>query len=268
MQEATERYVIHRPKRDESSNTVVIKGARRIRAVSSHHHGGLARLGDGVVLDTQLIATQQYMVVIAQTPPNAWSPYVYTSYMLFLWLCPSPCPWGILFEAGLAGDVLDLLELCAHLHDGVSYQARVQAHCAAQRVLCAGARVEAHDEVVADVVGGLQLLRGLGQEEGAPVGDAAHDAVLLEDDLAGRLCDSGGGVSMCWVVGVSERGWLLFHLGEAARAHLLASASSSLSSHRTWATHHSDHLVQHGGGSSVACLDGLKILGFVPELQC
>lgn len=34
------------------------------------------------------------------------------------------------------------------------------------------------------------------------------------------------------------------------------------------ATHHSDHLVQHRGGSSVACLDGLKILGFVPELQC
>ena len=97
-----------------------------------------------------------------------------------------------LFEARLARNVLDLFKLGAHLDNRVAYQTGVQAHCAAQRVLCAGAGVEAHDEVVADVVGGLQLLRGLGQQEGAPVGDAAHDAVLLEDDLAGRLCDSGG----------------------------------------------------------------------------
>ena len=60
-------------------------------------------------------------------------------------------------------------------------------------MLCARASIEAHDEVVADVVGGLQLPRGLGQEEGAPVGDAAHDAVLLEDDLAGGFGDSVGG---------------------------------------------------------------------------
>lgn len=105
---------------------------------------------------------------------------------------PIRLPLGTLFEGGLARNVLDLFELCAHLHDGVAYQTRIQAHCAAQRMLCAGARVEAHDEVVANVVGGLQLLRGLRQEEGAPVGHAAHDAILLEDDLAGCLCDSGG----------------------------------------------------------------------------
>lgn len=62
-------------------------------------------------------------------------------------------------------------------------------------MLCAGAGIEAHDEVVADVVRRLQLLRGLGQQESAPVGDAADDAVLLEDDFAGGLCDSGGWVS-------------------------------------------------------------------------
>jgi hypothetical protein len=57
-------------------------------------------------------------------------------------------------------------------------------------VLCAGTRIEAHDEVVAVVVCGLQLFRWLGQEEGAPVGDAADDALLVEDNLAGGFGDS------------------------------------------------------------------------------
>lgn len=97
-----------------------------------------------------------------------------------------------LSEAGLAWYVLDLLELGAHLDNGVAYQARVQAHCAAEGVLGAGAGVEAHDEVVADVVRRLQLSRGLAQEEGAPVGDAADDAILLKHNLAGGPCDSAG----------------------------------------------------------------------------
>lgn len=54
-----------------------------------------------------------------------------------------------------------------------------------------GAGIEAHDEVVACVVRDLKLLRGLGEQEGAPVGDAADDAFLLEDDLAGGFGDSG-----------------------------------------------------------------------------
>jgi hypothetical protein len=69
-----------------------------------------------------------------------------------------------LLEVGLARYVLDVLELCAHLDDGVADQARIQAHCAAEGVLGAGAGVEAHDEVVADVVGRLQLAGGLGQQ--------------------------------------------------------------------------------------------------------
>lgn len=58
-------------------------------------------------------------------------------------------------------------------------------------MLCAGARIEAHDEVVAVVVCGLQLLRWLGEEEGAPVGDAADYALLIEDNLSGGFGDSG-----------------------------------------------------------------------------
>jgi hypothetical protein len=58
-------------------------------------------------------------------------------------------------------------------------------------VLCARARIEAHDEVVTVVVCGLQLLRWLREEEGAPVGDAAHDAALVENDFARGFSDSG-----------------------------------------------------------------------------
>jgi hypothetical protein len=57
-------------------------------------------------------------------------------------------------------------------------------------VLCAGARIKAHDEVVAVVVRGLQLLRWLGEKEGAPVGDAADDTLLVEDNLACSFGDS------------------------------------------------------------------------------
>jgi hypothetical protein len=52
------------------------------------------------------------------------------------------------------------------------------------------ARVEAHDEVVAIVVGRLQFLRGPGEKEGAPVGHTAHDAVALENDSACGFGDS------------------------------------------------------------------------------
>ena len=97
-----------------------------------------------------------------------------------------------LLEARLPRNILNLLKLGPHLHNRVPDQPRIQTHGAPQRVLCAGTGIEAHDEVVADVVRRLQLLRGLGQQESAPVGDAADDAVLLEDDFAGGLCDSGG----------------------------------------------------------------------------
>jgi hypothetical protein len=53
-----------------------------------------------------------------------------------------------------------------------------------------GARIEAHDEVVARMMCRLQFLCGLGEEERAPVGYAADNAFLLENDLAGRFGDS------------------------------------------------------------------------------
>lgn len=57
-------------------------------------------------------------------------------------------------------------------------------------MLRARTRIEAHYEVVAIVVRGLQFLGRLGEQEGAPVGVAAHDAVLREDYGAGGFGDS------------------------------------------------------------------------------
>jgi hypothetical protein len=48
-------------------------------------------------------------------------------------------------------------------------------------------------------VGRLKLLRGLGEQEGAPVGVAAHDAALRQDDVACRFGDSRQCVSTSMV---------------------------------------------------------------------
>jgi hypothetical protein len=58
-------------------------------------------------------------------------------------------------------------------------------------MLCLGAGIEAHDEMVAGMMCGLEFLRRLREEESAPVGHATHDAFLLEDDLSGGFGDSG-----------------------------------------------------------------------------
>lgn len=108
----------------------------------------------------------------------------------------SPNPFLLLPELCLPWDVLDLLKLRAHLYDRIPNQARVERHSLSQGVLCAGARVEAHNEVVAVVVGRLQFLRRLGEEESAPVRNAAHDAVLLENDPAGSFGDSENNASV------------------------------------------------------------------------
>lgn len=63
-------------------------------------------------------------------------------------------------------------------------------------MLCARTRVEAHDKMVAVVVGRLQFLRSLWEEESAPVRHAAHDAVLLEYDFAGGFGDSACPISV------------------------------------------------------------------------
>jgi hypothetical protein len=83
-------------------------------------------------------------------------------------------------------------------------------------VLCLCARVEAHNEVVAIVVGCALLARRLREEESAPVCDTADDAAGCEDLIACCASDSGGCVlGVCvdrtlWVEGV------LFDLVDAA----------------------------------------------------
>jgi len=59
-------------------------------------------------------------------------------------------------------------------------------------VLCLCARVEAHDKVVAVVVGCALLARGLREQEGAPVCETADDAAGGKDLVAGCAGDSGG----------------------------------------------------------------------------
>lgn len=58
-------------------------------------------------------------------------------------------------KARCARHVLDLLELDAHLHNAISYHPRIQTHGPSQDVLCLGARIEAHNEVVTNVMCGL-----------------------------------------------------------------------------------------------------------------
>lgn len=107
---------------------------------------------------------------------------------------PAPKPRPRLSELSLPCNILDFLKLGAHLDDRVPDQTWIERQSFSQGMLCAGARVEAHDEVVAVVMGGLQFLRWLREEESTPVRDAAHDAVLLKDHLACSLCDSEGHV--------------------------------------------------------------------------
>jgi hypothetical protein len=105
--------------------------------------------------------------------------------------CTLPNHPPLLSERRCTGDVGNLLKLGAHLDNRVPDQAGIQGHGLAQRVLGARARIEAHDEVVSVVVCRLQLLRGLGEEESAPVGHATHDTVSLEYNSAGGFSDSG-----------------------------------------------------------------------------
>jgi len=61
-------------------------------------------------------------------------------------------------------------------------------------VLCLCARVEAHDEVVAIVVGCALLAGRFGEKEGAPVCDTTDDASSGQDLVACCASDSEGGM--------------------------------------------------------------------------
>lgn len=57
-------------------------------------------------------------------------------------------------------------------------------------MLCLHRSVEAYDEVVAGMVSRAVEGPGLGQEEDAPVRDAAHDPAALEDGFTGGFAYS------------------------------------------------------------------------------
>jgi hypothetical protein len=66
---------------------------------------------------------------------------------------------------------------------------------------------------------GLQLLRGLGEQESAPIAVAAHNALLAEDDGAGGFGDSDSTMleRIVYATGTMVGGWhVLFYFGEAA----------------------------------------------------
>ena len=97
-------------------------------------------------------------------------------------------------------------------------------------MLCLCARVEAHDEVVAIVVGCALLAGGFGEEESAPVCDAADDAAGGEDLVACCAGDSEVGVSAIYQRGVvvREKGVLFDLVDAAAGTDLLFSVSKVL----------------------------------------
>lgn len=80
--------------------------------------------------------------------------------------------------------------LVAQLHDSKPYHARIQAQQVPHCFLRCHRAVEAHHKVLALGVPGLVLFHGLGQEEGAPVVNAAHDAAVREDQGAGGAGDA------------------------------------------------------------------------------
>lgn len=115
----------------------------------------------------------QYQRPFAHKPANSPHPSIHPSSKL-----------------GHSRNVLDIGKLLAHLDNRVPNQPRIQTHGTAQLVLSARPGIEAHNEVVAVVMRRLQFLGRLRQQERAPVADTAHDAVLIQYNLAGGTGDS------------------------------------------------------------------------------
>lgn len=90
----------------------------------------------------------------------------------------------------LAGHILNVLQLTAHLHHTIAYHSRIQAECSPHSMLRLGAGIETQDEIMAFAIGGALFASDVGKGEGSPVCDAADDAAGGEDDVAGCLCDS------------------------------------------------------------------------------
>lgn len=187
-------------------------------------------------------------------------------------------------EFGLPWNILNFLKLGAHLDYRVSNQTRIERHGLSQGMLCACARIEAHDEVVTIVVGRLQFLRRLWEEKGAPVGDTANDAVLLKNDPASGFGDSRRHILVrspgyAQTVMLMRRSWvhtLLLQRGGRAVPATVSNVHRDFPIARN--THHSNHLVQHLDGVvdvavAVSLFPSRKVVAFgkpsrsLPNLQ-
>ena len=113
---------------------------------------------------------------------------------------------GAISPIHLSTNIPDLIELRSDLDHRVADQTRVQTESPLDGVLCLCARVEAHDEVVAIVVGCALLAGGFGEEESAPVCDAADDAAGGEDLVACCARDSEGGMLGVYYRGIGGSG--------------------------------------------------------------
>jgi hypothetical protein len=142
-------------------------------------------------------------------------------------------PRGALSKLGHSRHILDVFELLAHLHHRVSDQSRIQTHRSSEGVLCTRTRIKAHDEVMAIVVCRLEFLGGFGKQESAPVGVAAHDALLGENDGACGFGDSVTIVRICAPQCIQWRRWcstlLLRRGGQAGPANVSHTVGTSAS---------------------------------------
>jgi len=77
--------------------------------------------------------------------------------------------------------ILNLPQRLPQPHHPTPYHPWINRHSLVHQALRRGRGVEAHDEVVPGVVSHLMLLYRLGEQEGAPVGQAADDAPAGED---------------------------------------------------------------------------------------
>ena len=80
-----------------------------------------------------------------------------------------------------AADLPNLLQRLPQPHDRKPNHPRIQPQRLSYGVLSPCGAVEAHDEVVAAVVGGLVFAGPFGEQEGPPVGDVADYAARGED---------------------------------------------------------------------------------------
>ncbi len=87
--------------------------------------------------------------------------------------------------------ILNILQRPPHPHNTIPNHPRIQPQRPFHRMLRLGRAVEPHNEVMPRMVQGAVFPQRLGQQEGAPVCDAADNAGAVDNDVAGGLGNSG-----------------------------------------------------------------------------